>query len=46
MNEKIYISWLEERVVTLEIELSIAHQNHLDSLDRLIQSIQNPQVNA
>jgi hypothetical protein len=46
MNEKLYIQWLEERIVSLEIELSIAHQNHLDSLDRLIQSIQNPQVNA
>jgi len=46
MNDKIYIQWLEERIVSLEIELSIAHQNHLDSLDRLIQSIQNPQVNA
>ena len=46
MNDKLYIQWLEERIVSLEIEISIAHQNHLDSLDRLIQSIQNPQVNA
>jgi hypothetical protein len=46
MNDKLYIQWLEERIVSLEIELSKAHQNHLDSLDRLIQSIQNPQVNA
>jgi hypothetical protein len=46
MNDKLYIQWLEERIVSLEIELSIAHKNHLDSLDRLIQSIQNPQVNA
>jgi hypothetical protein len=46
MNDKLYIQWLEERIVSLEIELSIAHQNHLDSLNRLIQSIQNPQVNA
>jgi hypothetical protein len=46
MNEKIYISWLEERVVTLEVELAKAHQDHLDSLNRLIQSVQNPQVNA
>ena len=46
MNDKLYIQWLEERIVSLEIELSIAHQNRLDSLDRLIQSIQNPQVNA
>ena len=46
MNDKIYIQWLEERIVSLEIELAIAHQNHLDSLDRLIKSVQNPQVNA
>ena len=46
MNDKLYIQWLEERIVSLEIDLAIAHQNHLDSLDRLIQSIQNPQVNA
>jgi len=46
MNDKLYIQWLEERIVSLEIDLAIAHQNHLDSLDRLINSINNPTTNA
>jgi hypothetical protein len=46
MNDKLYIQWLEERIVSLEIDLAIAHQNHLDSLDRLINSISNPTTNA
>ena len=48
MNEKAYISWLEERVVRLECELAElndGHQktlnNHIFFLDNLTQSLKN-----
>ena len=48
MNEKAYISWLEERVVRLECELTELndrHQktlnNHIFFLDNLTQSLKN-----
>jgi len=44
MNDKVYIAWLEEKVATLEVELAKANQGHLDSLNRLIQSIKTPQL--
>lgn len=48
MNDKAYISWLEERVVRLECELAEAKKNHeqhvlnnIAFLNNLTQSLKN-----
>ena len=48
MNDKAYISWLEERVVRLECELAELNDrhnktltNHIFFLDNLTQSLKN-----